>query len=94
MGAFTTDNFSIFTSSSTCCLFSIICHNYIYSSLVFKNLRKMVLPRCRGTQIKKHERLVRKIKKTVKPRNKNQSKKSAAIAIANSSLKCFVKRKS
>lgn len=58
----------------------------------------MVLPRCRGGQVKKHERLVRKIKKTVKPRNctvsaKQQCKKSAAIAIANSKLKCFVKRK-
>jgi len=53
----------------------------------------MTLPVCKGGQIKKHEKMVRAIKKKVKPRKKGQSKKSAAIAIANVQLQCFVKRK-
>lgn len=53
----------------------------------------MILPTCRGAQIKKHERMVRAIKKKVKPRKKGQSKKSAAIAIANVQMQCHVKRK-
>jgi len=53
----------------------------------------MTLPVCRGGQVKKHEKMVRAIKKKVKPRKKGQSKKSAAIAITNSVLGCYVKRK-
>ena len=34
-----------------------------------------------------NKKLIRKIKKTVKTRNKNQSKKSASTAIANSVMK-------
>jgi len=53
----------------------------------------MTLPVCKGGQVKKHEKMVRAIKKKVKPRKKGQSKKSAAIAIANVQMQCFVKRK-
>ena len=55
----------------------------------------MTLSVCKGGQVKKHERMVRAIKKSkhLKPRRKGQSKKSAAIAIANVQMQCFVKRR-
>lgn len=55
----------------------------------------MTLPACRGGQVKKHKKIEKAIlrRKDFKPRKKGQSKKSAAIAIANVQMRCFVKRK-
>jgi len=50
-------------------------------------------PKCSPSQKKKFVRCETKVQKTVVPRSKKQSKKSAAIAICTVAIGCSISRK-